>query len=64
MEDSPNSAGVAIDAIRCCKLARDRGLGGPLLGVSSYFMKHPPRQVSDDVAHDEVERFIRGEGPG
>ena len=64
VEDSPNSAGVAIDAIRCCKRARDRGLGGPLLGVSSYFMKHPPRQVSDDVARDEVERFIRGEGPG
>jgi myo-inositol-1-phosphate synthase len=64
VEDSPNSAGVAIDAIRCCKLARDRGIGGPLLGVSSYFMKHPPRQVPDDVARDEVERFIRGEGPG
>jgi myo-inositol-1-phosphate synthase len=55
---------VAIDAIRCCKLARDRGIGGPLLGVSSYFMKHPPRQVPDDVARDEVERFIRGDGPG
>ena len=54
----------AIDAIRCCKLARDRGVGGPLLGVSSYFMKHPPRQLPDDVARDEVERFIRGEGPG
>ena len=61
VEDSPNSAGVAIDAIRLCKLARDRGIGGPLLSVSSYFMKHPPRQIPDDAARDEVERFIRGE---
>ncbi|MGH7857495.1 MAG: inositol-3-phosphate synthase [Candidatus Binatia bacterium] len=61
VEDSPNSAGVAIDAIRCCKVARDRGVGGPLFGVSSYFMKHPPRQIPDDVARDNVERFIRGE---
>ena len=61
VEDSPNSAGVAIDAVRCIKLARDRGLGGPLLSVSSYFMKHPPRQVPDDVARDEVEAFIRGD---
>ncbi|MGH7898953.1 MAG: inositol-3-phosphate synthase, partial [Candidatus Binatia bacterium] len=53
--------GVAIDAIRCCKVARDRGVGGPLFGVSSYFMKHPPRQIPDDVARDQVERFIRGE---
>ncbi len=61
VEDSPNSAGVAIDAIRCVKLARDRGIGGPLLGVSSYFMKHPPRQVPDDIAREEVESFIRGD---
>ena len=61
VEDSPNSAGVAIDAVRCIKIARDRGVGGPLLAVSSYFMKHPPRQVPDDVARDDVERFIRGE---
>ena len=61
VEDSPNSAGVAIDAIRCCKVARDRGVGGPLVGVSAYFMKHPPQQMPDDEARDAVERFIRGE---
>jgi myo-inositol-1-phosphate synthase len=61
VEDSPNSAGVAIDAIRCAKLARDRGQGGPLFGPSSYFMKHPPRQVNDDEAFRRLEAFIRGE---
>jgi myo-inositol-1-phosphate synthase len=61
VEDSPNSAGVAIDAIRCCKVARDRGEGGPLVGASAYFMKHPPKQFPDDEARDMVERFIRGE---
>ena len=61
VEDSPNSAGVAIDAIRCAKLARKRGQGGPLLGPSSYFMKHPPEQVNDDEAHRLTEAFIRGE---
>jgi myo-inositol-1-phosphate synthase len=61
VEDSPNSAGVAIDAIRCAKLARERGQGGPLLGPSSYFMKHPPEQVNDDEAHRLTEAFIRGE---
>ncbi|HEV7734037.1 MAG TPA: inositol-3-phosphate synthase [Candidatus Binatia bacterium] len=61
VQDSPNSAGVVIDAIRCCRLARDRGIGGPLYSVSSYLMKHPPRQVTDDQARDDVERFIRGE---
>jgi myo-inositol-1-phosphate synthase len=61
VEDSPNSAGVAIDAIRCAKLARKRGQGGPLLGPSSYFMKHPPEQVNDDEACERVEAFIRGE---
>ena len=61
VEDSPNSAGVAIDAIRCIKVARDRGDGGPLIGASAYFMKHPPKQFSDDEARDMVERFIRGE---
>jgi len=61
VEDSPNSAGVAIDAIRCAKLARQRGQGGPLLGPSSYFMKHPPEQVNDDEAYQLVEAFIRGE---
>jgi myo-inositol-1-phosphate synthase len=56
--DSPNSAGVVIDAIRCAKLALDRGIGGPLLGPSSYFMKSPPVQYTDDVAHRAVEQFI------
>ena len=58
--DSPNSAGVVLDAIRCCKIALDRGISGPLLGPSSYFMKSPPEQYADDVAHDKVEEFIRG----
>jgi len=58
--DSPNSAGVVLDAIRCCKLGLDRGIAGPLLGPSSYFMKSPPEQYADDVAHDKVEEFIRG----
>ncbi len=58
--DSPNSAGVVIDAIRCCKIALDRGLSGPLLGPSAYFMKSPPVQYPDDVAHDLVEEFIAG----
>ncbi|HXK21340.1 MAG TPA: inositol-3-phosphate synthase [Myxococcota bacterium] len=61
VEDSPNSAGVAIDAIRCAKLALERGQGGPLIGPSSYFMKHPPEQVNDDEAWQRVEAFIRGE---
>jgi myo-inositol-1-phosphate synthase len=58
--DSPNSAGVVLDAIRCCKIALDRGVSGPLVGPSSYFMKSPPEQYADDVAHDKVEDFIRG----
>ncbi len=57
VEDSPNSAGVVIDAIRCCKLALLRGQGG-VLPPSSYFMKHPPAQLSDDEAYRVVERFI------
>jgi myo-inositol-1-phosphate synthase len=61
--DSPNSAGVVIDAIRCAKLALDRGIGGPLTGPSSYFMKSPPVQFTDDEAMQEVEAFIRQEGP-
>jgi len=60
--DSPNSAGVVIDALRCAKLALDRGLGGPLLGPSSYFMKSPPRQYKDDVARQKTEDFIAGKG--
>src|SRR6266704_3554492 len=58
--DSPNSAGVVIDAIRCCKLGLDRKLGGALEGPSSYFMKSPPRQVTDGVAHQLTEAFIAG----
>ncbi|HEX3426958.1 MAG TPA: inositol-3-phosphate synthase [Acidimicrobiales bacterium] len=58
--DSPNSAGVIIDAIRCAKLALDRGIGGPLVGPSSYFMKSPPVQYHDDVAHQMVEDFAAG----
>ena len=58
--DSPNSAGVVIDAVRCVKVALDRGIGGPLLGPSSYFMKSPPAQYPDDVCHRMVEEFIAG----
>jgi myo-inositol-1-phosphate synthase len=60
--DSPNSAGIVIDAVRCAKLAIDRGLGGPLIGPSAYFMKSPPVQFSDDAARDMVEEFILGNG--
>ena len=56
--DSPNSAGVIIDAVRAAKIAKDRGLGGPLLSASSYFMKSPPEQYSDSAARDAVEEFI------
>ena len=59
--DSPNSAGIIIDAIRAAKIALDRGIGGPVLSASSYFMKSPPEQYSDSVARDAVESFIRGE---
>lgn len=59
VEDSPNSAGVAIDAIRCCKLALNAGIGGILHSPSSYFCKHPPCQVSDDEAFRNVEMFIK-----
>jgi len=59
--DSPNSAGVIIDAVRAAKIAKDRGIGGPLESVSSYFMKSPPEQYSDDEARDAVDKFIRGE---
>jgi myo-inositol-1-phosphate synthase len=59
--DSPNSAGVVIDAIRCAKLALDRGIGGALYAPSSYFMKTPPKQYTDYEARDFTERFIRGE---
>ena len=56
--DSPNSAGIVIDAVRCAKLALDRGIGGPLIGPSAYFMKSPPVQYPDDVAQQMVEAFI------
>jgi myo-inositol-1-phosphate synthase len=59
--DSPNSAGVITDAIRCAKLGLDRGLAGTLVAPSSYFMKSPPIQIHDDIAHERVEAFIRGE---
>jgi myo-inositol-1-phosphate synthase len=60
--DSPNSAGVIIDAVRAAKIALDRGIGGPLLAPSSYFMKSPPVQYHDSIAHDNVEAFIDGSG--
>ncbi len=59
--DSPNSAGVIIDAVRAAKIALDRGIGGPINSASAYFMKSPPVQYGDDEARDNVERFIRGE---
>jgi myo-inositol-1-phosphate synthase len=59
--DSPNSAGVIIDAVRAAKIALDRGIGGPILSASSYFMKSPPEQFGDDVCRDLVEKFIAGE---
>ena len=59
--DSPNSAGVIIDAIRCLKIGLDRGLKGTLVAPSTYFMKSPPLQLHDDVARERVEAFIRGE---
>ena len=61
VEDSPNSAGCMIDAIRCCKVARDRGIGGVLESVSAYTMKHPIRQFPDEIARQMLEEFIRGE---
>ncbi|RLB07541.1 MAG: inositol-3-phosphate synthase, partial [Deltaproteobacteria bacterium] len=60
VEDSPNSSGVVIDAIRCCKLALERGKGGVIYSASAYFMKHPPKQFTDDEACRMVEDFIAG----
>lgn len=60
VEDSPNSAGVVVDAIRCCKLALKRGQGGILYSPSAYFMKHPPKQFTDDEAYKLTEDFIAG----
>jgi myo-inositol-1-phosphate synthase len=59
--DSPNSAGVIIDAVRCAKLALDRGISGPLYAPASYFMKTPPKQFQDNIAREMTEAFIRGE---
>jgi myo-inositol-1-phosphate synthase len=59
--DSPNSAGIIIDAVRAAKIAKDRGIGGPVLSASAYFMKSPPEQYRDDEAREAVEKFIRGE---
>lgn len=61
VEDSPNSAGCVIDAIRCCKLALNRNIGGALTSISAYTMKHPPQQFTDDNAHKMVEEFIQGD---
>lgn len=60
VEDSPNSAGVAIDLIRCARLAKDRGLAGPMHAAASAFCKHPPRRLPDDEAFNDLEKFIRG----
>ncbi|MDP2972505.1 MAG: inositol-3-phosphate synthase, partial [Deltaproteobacteria bacterium] len=60
VEDSPNSGGITIDAIRCCKIARNRGTGGPLLSISGYAMKHPLVQFPDNEAKLMVEEFIEG----
>ena len=60
VHDSPNSAGVIIDAVRCAKIAMDRGIGGPLLGPSAYFMKSPPVQYRDEEAHRMVEAYAAG----
>ncbi|MGO3325573.1 inositol-3-phosphate synthase [Gordonia sp. (in: high G+C Gram-positive bacteria)] len=58
--DSPNSAGIIIDAVRAAKIAKDRGLGGPILPASAYLMKSPPEQIADDVARQQLEAFIIG----
>jgi myo-inositol-1-phosphate synthase len=60
VEDSPNSAGVAIDLVRCAKVARERGLAGPVLPAAAYFCKHPPVQMTDDEAYAALEAFIAG----
>jgi len=61
VEDSPNSAGVAIDMLRCAKVAMDRGVSGAIAAPSSFFCKHPPVQYTDEVAHQLTESFIAGE---
>jgi len=64
VQDSPNSAGVVIDAIRCAKLGLERGIGGPLEAASAYYMKSPPKQMRDSVACDLTEAFIQGSDAG
>jgi myo-inositol-1-phosphate synthase len=59
--DSPNSAGIIIDAVRAAKIAKDRGIGGPILSASAYLMKSPPVQMEDDLGRAELEKFIKGE---
>lgn len=58
VEDAPNSAGISIDAVRCCKLAMDKGMSGAIIAPSSYFFKHPPEQFTDDVCREKLEDFI------
>jgi myo-inositol-1-phosphate synthase len=58
--DSPNSAGVIIDAVRAAKIALDRGIGGPVVAASAYLMKSPPKQMADDIARTQLEEFIEG----
>jgi myo-inositol-1-phosphate synthase len=61
VEDSPNSAACVLDAIRCCKVALERGVGGALIGPSAFYCKHPPQQFADDVAAQLTDEFIAGE---
>lgn len=63
VEDSPNSAGCAIDAIRCCRIARDRKIGGPLISISAYTMKHPPKQIPDNEGRELVKKYVQGTCP-
>jgi myo-inositol-1-phosphate synthase len=58
--DSPNSAGIIIDAVRAAKIAKDRGIGGPIEAASAYLMKSPPKQLPDDIARTQLEAFITG----
>ena len=60
MQDSPNSAGVVIDAVRCARLGLERGMGGPLEAACAYYMKTPPTQMRDSIAHERCEEFIHG----
>jgi myo-inositol-1-phosphate synthase len=62
VEDSPNSAGVAIDSIRCMKLALNHKLAGPIIEPAAYFQKHPPKQIEDRTARELVEKFIKKYG--